>query len=117
MTTKITGLLICSSVPFKVEKKFSRQKRISKLAQVSRIKMLLYGVIACFLSLIQCPSSSTSSSIIEDVSSSTDILDSNEGYFTSNIDLQKLLSTEEAIMFELQEYVSNEEKRLEKLKG
>ncbi len=81
------------------------------------MKMLLYGVAGCFLSLIQYPSSSTSSSIIEDVASPPDIFDSSDGYFTSNVELQKLLSTEEAIMFELQEYVRNEEKRLEKLKG
>ena len=116
MANGITGLPIYSSDPSKVANKFNRHKTISKYTQVSRINMLLYGVVACFLSLIQCPSSSTSSSIIEDVVvSSTD--DSNDGYFTSNIDLQKLLSTEEAIMFELQEYVSNEEKRIEKLKG
>merc|ERR1712038_1666119 len=76
--------------------------------------MLFYGVVACLLSLTQYTSSSTSSSIIEDAAAS---LDPNDSYFTSNIDLQKLLSTEEAIMFELEEYVRNEEKRISKLKG
>ena len=96
----------------------SVENRYSKTAQIFKTKMILYGVFVCILSLVKFPSSSSSSSILEDVSSSSDLFDTNnDGYFTSNIDLQKLLSTEEAIMFELQEYVRNEEKRLEKLKG
>ena len=82
----------------------------------SKMKIILYSGLTCLMSLTLYPSTS-STSIIEDVSSSSDMLDSNDGVFTSNNDLQKLLSTEEAIMFELQEYVSNEEKRLEKLKA
>ena len=96
-------------------KKTSVENRCSKTAQFFKTKMILYGVFVCILSLIKFPSSSSSSSILED--SSSDLFDTNDGYFTSNIDLQKLLSTEEAIMLELQEYVRNEEKRLEKLKG
>ena len=99
-------------------KRHSVENRYSKTAQNYKTKMILYGVFVCILSLVKFPSSSSSSSILEDVSSSSDLFDTNsDGYFTSNIDLQKLLSTEEAIMFELQEYVRNEEKRLEKLKG
>ena len=75
---------------------------------------MLYGAFICILSLVNFPSSSFSSSILEDVS--PDLFDANDGYFTSNIDLQKLLSTEEAIMFELEKYVRNEEKRIAKLK-
>ena len=94
------------------------ENKYSKNTQHSRMKMILYTVFVCIVSLINFPSSSSSSSILEDVSSSSpDLFDTSDGYFTSNIDLQKLLSTEEAIMFELQEYVRNEEKRLEKLKG
>ena len=89
--------------------------RQNKLSQISKMKMAIYSGIVCLLSLIQYPSSS--SSIVEDVGSAPNIFDTNDGYFTSNIDLQKLLSTEEAIMFELQEYVRNEERRIEKLKG
>ena len=99
-------------------KRHSVENRYSKTAQIFKTKMILYGVFVCILSLVRFPSSSSSSSIFEDVStSSPDLFDTSDGYFTSNIDLQKLLSTEEAIMFELQEYVRNEEKRLEKLKG
>ena len=99
-------------------KRHSVENRYSKTAQNFKTKMILYGVFVCILSLVKFPSSSSSSSILEDVStSSSDLFDTSDGYFTSNIDLQKLLSTEEAIMFELQEYVRNEEKRLEKLKG
>ena len=99
-------------------KRNSVENRYSKTAQNFKTKMILYGVFVCILSLVRFPSSSSSSSILEDVStSSPDLFDTSDGYFTSNIDLQKLLSTEEAIMFELQEYVRNEEKRLEKLKG
>ena len=99
-------------------KRHSVENRYSKTAQNYKTKMILYGVFVCILSLVRFPSSSSSSSIFEDVStSSPDLFDTSDGYFTSNIDLQKLLSTEEAIMFELQEYVRNEEKRLEKLKG
>ena len=54
---------------------------------------------------------------MDDVSSVDAQLDSDDGFFTSNADLQKLLSTEEAIMLELQEYIRNEETRIEKLKG
>ena len=93
----------------------SVENRYSKNAQNFKTKMILYGVFGCILSLVKFPSSSSSSSIVEDVSPS-DLFDTSDGYFTSNIDLQKLLSTEEAIMLELQEYVRNEEKRLEKLK-
>ena len=89
--------------------------RQNKLSQISKMKMAIYSGIVCLLSLIQYPSSS--SSVVEDVGSAPNIFDTNDGYFTSNIDLQKLLSTEEAIMFELQEYVRNEERRIEKLKG
>ena len=89
--------------------------RQTKLSQISKMKMAIYSGIVCLLSLIQYPSSS--SSVVEDVGSAPNIFDTNDGYFTSNIDLQKLLSTEEAIMFELQEYVRNEERRIEKLKG
>jgi len=89
--------------------------RQNNLSQISKMKIAIYSGIVCLLSLIQYPSSS--SSIVEDVGSAPNIFDANDGYFTSNIDLQKLLSTEEAIMFELQEYVRNEEKRIEKLKG
>ena len=117
MASEITGMSTCPSASSNIDNKLYRKKRISKFTQISRINMILYGVIVCLLSLIQCPLSSTSSSIIEDVASPTDMFDSNDGYFTSNLDLQKLLSTEEAIMFELQEYVRNEEKRLEKLNG
>ena len=99
-------------------KRHSVENRYSKTAQNFKTKMILYGVFVCILSLVKFPSSSSSSSILEGVStSSSDLFDTSDGYFTSNIDLQKLLSTEEAIMFELQEYVRNEEKRLEKLKG
>jgi len=94
------------------------KNRYSKTAQNSKTKMILYGVFAGILSLVNFPSSSSSSSLLEEVgSSSPDLFDTSDGYFTSNIDLQKLLSTEEATMYELQEYVRNEEKRLEKLKG
>ena len=88
--------------------------RQNKLSQISKMKIAIYSGIVCLLSLIQYPSSS--SSIVENVGSAPNIFDTNDGYFTSNIDLQKLLSTEEAIMFELQEYVRNEERRIEKLK-
>ena len=98
-----------------MERKRTQQRRYSNFIRISTTKIAIYIGFACLLGLVQYPSSS--SSIIDDVASSTGIFDSNEGYFTSNIDLQKLLSTEEAIMFELQEYVRSEEKRLEKLKG
>ena len=78
------------------------------------MKMMLYGAFICILSLVNFPSSSSLSSNHENVS--PDLFDANDGYFTSNIDLQKLLSTEEAIMFELEKYVRNEEKRIAKLK-
>ena len=78
------------------------------------MKMMLHGAFICILSLVNFPASFSSSSIHENVS--TDLFDVNDGYFTSNIDLQKLLSTEEAIMFELEKYVRNEEKRMAKLK-
>ena len=79
------------------------------------MKMMLHGAFICILSLVNFPSSSSSSSIHENVS--TDLFDVNDGYFTSNIDLQKLLSTEEAITLELEKYIRNEEKRIAKLKG
>ena len=97
------------------KKNRSTHIRQNKLSQISKMKIAIYSGIVCLLSLIQYPSSS--SSIVEDVGSAPNIFDTNDGYFTSNIDLQKLLSTEEAIMFELQEYVRNEERRIEKLKG
>ena len=62
--------------------------------------------IVCILSLL-CYSASSASDI-DDVP--------NEGIFTSNIDLQRLLGTEEEIIVELQEYIHNEERRLEKLR-
>ena len=96
-------------------KRRNKENKYSKVAQISQMKMMLYSVFVCILSLVNFPSSSSSSSILEDVS--PDLFDTNDGYFTSNIDLQKLLSTEEAIMFELEEYVRNEEKRIAKLKG
>ena len=40
----------------------------------------------------------------------------NEGIFTSNVDLQRLLQTEEQIVRELHEYIHEEELRLSKLK-
>ena len=92
----------------------NQHKRFLYRTHFSRMKIIIYTGLTCIMSLILHPSSS-STSIIEDVSS--DMLDSSDGIFTSNNDLQKLLSTEEAIMFELQEYVRNEEKRLDKLKG
>ena len=55
--------------------------------------------------------------MMDDVSAVDAQFDSDDGFFTSNADLQKLLSTEEAIMLELQEYIRNEETRIEKLKG
>ena len=62
--------------------------------------------IVCILSLL-CYSASSDSDI-GDVP--------NEGFFTSNIDLQRLLWTEEEIIVKLQEYIHNEERRLEKLR-
>ena len=110
VTTKLTQKFSSTNI-----KRCNKEKKYSKIAQISQIKMILYGVFVCILSLVNFPSSSSSSSILEDVS--PDLFDANDGYFTSNIDLQKLLSTEEAIMFELEEYVRNEEKRIAKLKG
>ena len=39
-----------------------------------------------------------------------------DGIFTSNVDLQRLLKTEEEIVRELHDYISEEEQRLDKLK-
>ena len=80
------------------------------------MKVIYYYGLLCTISLILYPSY-TSTSMLEDVSSVDSELDSSDGFFTSNADLQKLLSTEEAIMLELQEYLRNEETRIEKLKG
>merc|ERR1712038_169999 len=107
VTTKLTQNLSSPNI--------KRRNKENKYSQIAQIKMMLYGVFVYILSLVNFPSSSFSSSILEDVS--PDLFDANDGYFTSNIDLQKLLSTEEAIMFELEEYVRNEEKRIVKLKG
>ena len=39
-----------------------------------------------------------------------------EGIFTSNVDLQRLLRTEETIVRELHSYIKDEEQRIDKLK-
>ena len=105
----------CSHFPKRGSKR-NQNERFLLLTNLTRLKMITYSGFICLMSFILYPSYS-STSIIEDVSTSSDVLDAADGIFTSNNDLQSLLSTEEAIMYELQEYVKNEEKRLEKLKG